>query len=1110
VLLEAVVQEPEAKLGRLPLLTSVEQQLLAEWNETASELQGGNVVQLFEDQVRRTPEQVAVVCRAERLSYRELDERAESLAAELQRRGVGPEILVGLLLERSVGLVAALFGVLKAGGAYVPLDPAYPRERLRFLVEDAKPKVIVTHEALRSILPDEMEILIVEEAISRKGAKGQRKTQRDDSLAYVIYTSGSTGKPKGTLITHGGLLNYLSWTMQAYPLAEGRGTPLHSSLSFDLTVTSIYPALLSGRYVEIIDEAEGVLGLSSAMARQPNYSLVKLTPAHVQLLATQLAEQPADQLSQALVIGGENLLAETVKWWREHSPQTRLFNEYGPTETVVGCCVYEVQPETDWAGSIPIGKPIPNTRLYILDACGQQVPAGVTGELYIGGSGVGRGYLQRADLTAECFVPDAYSGEAGARLYRSGDVVQYRADGVIEYLGRRDEQVKVRGYRVELGEIEAVLSAHEQVSEAAVIADQENGEKRLVAYFVGAAETAELKHYLQQRLPEYMIPSAWIKLETLPLTTNGKVDRHALPTPGATTRIEPEDTYAAPRTPVEEMLASIWSEVLQVNSVGIYDNFFALGGHSLLATQVVSRIRDLFRVELPLRYVFEYPTVNALAAKIEANDVTALIAPPIIPVLNGGPIPLSFAQQRLWFIDQLEANTSLHNLPSAYLLKGQLNVEALEYSINEVLRRHASLRTYFVSSDDGSPAQRISPPAPFNLPQRDLRQLPEPEREIEARRVIAQEGQRPFQLSRAPLLRYLLLRTGEEEHIFILTIHHIITDGWSMGVFVRELAASYESYIEQRPASLPELTVQYADFAVWQRNWLRGEVFDRLLDYWKQQLKGAPARLELPTDRPRPPIQTYRGSKQFASLSPQLAQSLRELSRREGATLYMTLLAGFITLLHYYTRQSDIVIGTDVANRNRGETESLIGFFVNELVMRTDLSGNPTFHELVARVREVTLGAYSHQDMPFDRLVDALKIERSPAHHPLFQVCFLFQNTPSISVEVKSLTISMLPVENAVARFDLVLHAWESGQGMQFMLEYNADLFMPATITRLLDLFKSLLDILVQQPKAPLDTMIDALAQADRTRLTDKVKALEEIGSKSLKKARRRAVATHP
>jgi hypothetical protein len=452
----------------------------------------------------------------------------------------------------------------------------------------------------------------------------------------------------------------------------------------------------------------------------------------------------------------------------------------------------------------------------------------------------------------------------------------------------------------------------------------------------------------------------------------------------------------------------------------------------------------------------------------------------------------------------------LYNLPSAYLLTGQLNVAALEHSINEVLRRHTSLRTYFVTNADGSPAQLIAPLMQFSLPQLDLRDLPDSEREIEVRRLISEESRKPFQLSHAPLLRCLLLRTGAEEHVVILTMHHIATDGWSMGVFVHELAVSYEAYLEQNPSPLPELAVQYADFAVWQRNWLRGEVFDRLLAYWQQQLKGAPARLELPTDRPRPAIQTFNGASQFATLSSQLTQSLKELSRREGSTLYMTLLACLDTLLHYYSGHSDIVIGTDVANRNRGETESLIGFFVNELVMRTDLTGNPTFRELLERVREVTLGAYSHQDMPFDRLVDALKIERSPAHHPLFQVCFVFQNAPGAAVEVKSLTISALPVENTVARFDLVLRAWEIGEGMRLMLEYNADLFMQTTITRLLDLFETLAGIVVQQPEAHLDTLVEMLAHADRARLSDKGKALEEIGSQSLKKARRRAVATNP
>ncbi|HJS24453.1 MAG TPA: condensation domain-containing protein, partial [Pyrinomonadaceae bacterium] len=812
--------------------------------------------------------------------------------------------------------------------------------------------------------------------------------------------------------------------------------------------------------------------------------------------------------------GGEEVQKSDFELYRKHfSPLCLFVNGLGLTESTVTLQYFANQQTEIKHDTVPVGyAAADNSEVSLFNEAGEQVALYGVGEIIVKSPHIAIGYWRQPELNQTAFL--TASADGYWRSYRTGDLGRWLANGTIEYVGRRDNQVKIRGYRVELGEVEAALRTCRGVSECAVV--MRRGEKgsgeHLVAYVVmgelqkeGSAN--EWRQQLEERLPQYMVPSVFMVIDKMPLTASGKLNRRALPEVEAS-RAELRSEYEGPRTETEKTLVSIWREVLNVERVGIHDNFFKLGGHSLLATLVVSRIRELFRVELPLRNVFEYPTVNALAAKIDTADFTALIAPPIIPMANGGPIPLSFAQQRLWFLDQLESNTSLYNRPAAYLLKGQLNVEALEYSINEVLHRHASLRTYFVTSDDGNPAQQILQPEPFNLPQRDLRQLPEPEREIEVRRVITEEGQKPFQLARAPLLRCLLLRTAEEEHIFILIIHHIITDGWSMSVFLNELAVWYESYLEQRPASLPELTVQYADFAVWQRNWLRGEVFDRLLHYWQQQLKGAPSRLELPADKPRPAIQTYRGAKQFAALSPQLTQSLKELSSHEDATLYMTMLACLNTLLHYYTGQNDIVVGTDVANRNRRETESLIGFFVNELVMRTDLAGNPTFRELVGRVREVALGAYNHQDMPFDRLVDALKIERSPAHHPLFQVCFVLQNTPATSAEVKSLTISTLPVENPIALFDLVLRAGESGQGMQLMLEYNADLFMPTTITRLLGLFETLVGIVVQQPEARLETLVEMLAQADRERLFDKGKALEEIGSRSLKKAKRRAVAS--
>ena len=1119
-LLEGLVN-PEERISHLPLLTDSERRkMLLEWNNPPGRHSTDLCLhELFERQAELNPNAIAVVYENVRLTYAELNRRANQLAHYLRANGVEPDVPVGISIERGVEMMIGLLGILKAGGAYVPLDPAYPKERLDFMLRDAGVSLLVTMKQLWSLLPenDEITSIYLDEDwtdVSQESEKNLQVQMSSRNLAYVIYTSGSTGRPKGVQIEHESVASLFAATQPLFDFGVNDVWTVSHSYAFDFSVWEIWGCLLHGGRLVIVpfhvnQSPEAFLALLHA----EQVTILNQTPSAIRQLLQGNAKPTEDLALRLIICGGEALprevAAQLVEWG------VPAWNFYGPTEATVWATINKLAAGDNGNGLVAIGRPLANTQVYILDANLELLPVNVPGELYIGGTGVARGYYQRSELTAERFVPDAYSGTVGSRLYRTGDRVRYGATGQLEFLGRVDEQVKLRGYRIELGEIESVLVAATEVQQAvAVVRGEHSVAQRLVAYVVleqGAAVEAEvvqrLRGQLSQQLPEYMMPSAIVVLAELPLTANGKVDRRALPMPGATTRPEPEDTYVAPRSATEAGLTSIWSEVLKIDRIGIHDNFFKLGGHSLLATQVVSRVRDLFHVELPLRSIFETSTVNALAAKIDAADIKGLIAPPIIPVMNDRPIPLSFAQQRLWFLDQLESNTSLYNLPAAYLLKGQLNVEALEYSINQVLHRHDSLRTYFITSDDGSPAQRILPPAPFNLPQRDLRHLPEPERQLEVRRVTAEEGQKPFQLSRAPLLRWLLLRTAEEEHILIITIHHIITDGWSMGVFLSELAISYESYLEQRPVPLPELLVQYADFAVWQRNWLRGEVFDRLLNYWQQQLKGAPARLELPTDRPRPAIQTHRGAKQFASLSPQLTQSLRELSRHEGATLYMTLFACLNTLLHYYTGQNDIVVGTEVANRNRRETELLIGFFVNDLVMRTDLTGNPTFRELLGRVREVALGAYSHQDLPFDRLVDALKIERSPAHHPLFQVCFVLQNAPATSVEVKSLMISMLPVENPIALFDLLLRAWENGQGMQLMLEYNVDLFMQTTITHLLDLFETLAGIVVQQPEARLETLVEMLAQADRARMFDKGKALEEIGSSSLKKARRRAVA---
>ena len=1119
--LESVVADPQQRISDCALMPAAEkEQLLLEWNSTTVDYGPSQLLhELIDEQAARTPNNIAVIFEEQELTYAELDQRVNTLVSELRCRGVGPDVLVGVCMERSVELVVALLATLKAGGAYLPLDPGYPRERLRFMVEDAKPTVILSQPELISILPEtEAEVLFVgadlfipqssENRTSQEEGLAPAVAEFEANLAYVIYTSGSTGQPKAAMNTHAGIVNRLLWMQERYQLTEQDCVLQKTPFSFDVSVWEFFWPLLVGARLVLAKPAghQDVRYLADLIARR-QVTTLHFVPSMLQVF---LANTELSANVKRVICSGEALSHELQQRFHAVS-DAELHNLYGPTEASVDVTYWACEPD-DGRGLVPIGRPIANTEIYILDAFGQPVPVGVPGELLIGGIGLGRGYLNRPELTAERFQPHPFAGQPGARLYRTGDLARYQADGEIEYLGRMDQQVKVRGFRIELGEIEAALSTHPGVQESVVATNEVGaGDVRLIAYVVPAEEaptSEELRQYLKARLPEYMLPAFFVTLDQVPHLPNGKIDRRNLP---AASGLRPELTqeYIAPRTGTEFAIMKIWTAVLGVERVGIHDNFFELGGHSLLATQVISRLRDTLKIELPLRHIFKYPTVYALATKIDSEGDNGLSAPPIFPVLNGDPMPLSFAQQRLWFMDQLESGTSLYNIPAAYLLNGPLNIEALEQSLNELLRRHTSLRTYFIVSDDGSPAQLIAPAEPFMLPQLDLRELSEAEREIKVKCLLAEETNKPVQLSDAPLLRCLLLRTRDEEYIFILTIHHIVADGWSMGVFIRELAALYESYREREPSPLPELPVQYADFAVWQRNWLRGEVFDRLLDYWREHLKNAPARLALPTDKPRPAIQTYQGSAQHKSISPELAQSLRDLSSREGVTLYMMQLACLNMLLHYYTGQSDIVIGTDVANRNRSETESLIGFFINELALRTDLSGNPTFRQLLGRVREVTLGAYSHQDMPFDRLVDALKIERSSAHHPLFQVCFVFQNLPRTSIDVSSLTISTLLVERTVARFDLVLIAWESGQGMQLTLEYNSDLFMPATITRLLDLFETLLGLVVHQPEADLDTLVEMVAQADRARLTDKGKALEEIGSKSLKKAKRRSIGTH-
>jgi amino acid adenylation domain-containing protein len=1046
------------------------------------------VPRLFEAQARRTPWAVAVACEGERLSYRDLNARANRLAHHLRALGVGPEVLVGICAERSPEMVVALLGVLKAGGAYVPLDPSYPRERLAFMLDDSGAAVLLAQPHLRALLPEGARVVGLDprdEDFAHESDRDPPSVATPENLAYVIYTSGSTGRPKGAMIAHRGLSNYLAWCTRAYDVAAGQGAPVHSSISFDLTITGLFAPLLAGRRVDLAREEVGVEALAAALRAGGDYSLVKLTPAHLQLLGRTLRPEEAAGRTRAFIIGGEPLTAEMVAFWQEHAPETELVNEYGPTEAVVGCCVHRIPRGRRAEGAIPIGRPIANTQLYVLDSRLRPVPVGVPGELYIGGAGVARGYLRRPSLTAERFLPDPFGSRPGGRLYRTGDLARWRPDGELEFLGRADDQVKIRGYRIELGEVESALRRHPAIREAAVVAREDTpGDRRLVAYVVAdepsPPDAAELRRWLGETLPEYMIPSAIVALEALPLTPNGKLDRDALPAPE---QVGPAAArgYEPPRGPIEEAVAAAWAEVLGRERVGAHDSFLDLGGHSLMVAQVQSRLLAEFGVELPLRALFEAPTVAALARRVEEaiRAGTGPQAPPLLPVPRDGPPPASFAQHRLWFLDQLEPGSPAYNIPIAVRIAGELDVPALGRALNEVVRRHESLRTTFAAID-GKPVQVIAPSLSLPLEVEDLSSLPQDAREAEVARRLREEARAPFDLARGPLVRASLLRLGPAEHVAALTMHHIVSDGWSLGVLVREMVALYQAFARGLPSPLPDLPVQYADFAAWQRDWLRGEVLRAQLDYWKGRLAALPT-LELPTDRPRPSAPSGRGGERFLDLPEDLVADLRGLARQEGATLFMALLAAFQALLHRYTGQNDVAVGTPIAGRTRPEAEGLIGFFVNTLVLRGDLAGDPGFRELLRRARHEVLGAMAHQDLPFERLVAELQSGPGAGRGraPLFRVMLAFMNTPLPPLGTPELSLAPLGVELGAAKFDLSLSLWEADRGLRGALEYDADLFDPATIDRMAGHFLTLLRGIVADPDGPV-SLLPMLTEAER------------------------------
>jgi len=1083
-LLAGALADSDLPLSRLPLLGAAElQQIVAEWNpvpeaepetpESASPL----LHERFAAWAARTPDASAVSFERETLTYRELDRRANQLAHHLVAAGVQPGARVGLWLERSVEVLVGLLGILKAGAAWVPLDSNYPPARLAAMAADAGLGALVTTASLAAALStlDDLEGALPRETVrvlldaDRAALERRPGTPLDiplpgNALAYVIYTSGSTGRPKGVACHHAGVINLIA-DLSRWPLPPGAAGSLFASLSFDPSVYEIFSMLLNGGRLEVAPErVRGSGRWYGEWLRERRLENVFVPPAMLADLRDVMAE--GGVRIRRLLVGIEPIAEPLLAAMTELSPGLVVLNGYGPTETTVVVTEYPVTGRTAAERNdrnTPIGRPVLNMRAYLLGGELDPVPVGVPGELYAAGPQVAWGYLGRPDLTAERFLPDPCAESPGERMYRTGDLARWLPDGQLTFGGRRDRQVKVRGVRVEPGEIEAALRGVPGVRDCLVAPRLDpRGERRLVAWVVGepAAPRDALREQLRSRLPEVMVPAAFVHLDALPLTSNGKVDRAALPDPDWQ-RPELRGERVAPRTPVEETLAGIWQDLLGVAPIGIHDSFFDLGGHSLKAGQLVLRVRDQLGVELPVRTVFEAPSVAELAVAV-GRQLLAETAPPARRIARRErpeePAPLSFGQQQLWFMEQMSPGSAVYNLPAAVRCAGNLRIDVLERCLAEIERRHEALRTRFPVLD-GRPVQVIVPPRSWRLAVRDLTDLPEPDREREADRLAAEEARRPFDLASGRLLRAGLLRLAPRRHVLLLTLHHLGSDAWSAGLLIRELAQLYEAFAADRQSPLPEPAIQYADFAAWQRERLQGETLDRLLAFWRHSLgndrneRNGRAGFELPADHPRPAVQTFRGAVQRVEIDAATAGALRRLAAAEGTSLFAAALTVFCALLVRWSGQDDLRLGTAAASRPDLALERLLGLFINTVVLRADLAGDPTFRAALATLRETTLGAFSHAELPFQQLVEALQPERDLSRSPLFQVFFSLTAEPLSTLELPDLTMQPLEVHTGATEFDLAVYLTESPAGVGGWIDYNADLFTPATLERFADRF---------------------------------------------------------
>jgi amino acid adenylation domain-containing protein len=1079
---------------RIQVLTDDERRQLERWSDGGTRpVEQPSIQQAIEEHARRAPEAIAAVFETERITYGQLNSKTNQLAAHLKNLGVKPEAIVGVFMGRCLETLIAIVGILKSGGCYLPLETELPQDRLTYMLQDANPSILLTKQDHLFDLPlaaAGCEVICLDsdwEQISSRSNE-EHPPQHPDALAYIIYTSGSTGQPKGVAVSQGAAIDHLLSIGKAFGYLQEDRILQFASLSFDVSIEQLLAPLVAGASVILKDNApwdrteflKAVTRFGITVANVPPAFWSRLVP-----------EEKADFTASSLrlmIVGGDAMSPETLRHWnRNIQGRMELLNAYGPTEAVITATLFRVPAEFSHVevNRVPIGCPLPNRKAYIVNHL-ELAPAGFRGELLLGGDCLARGYVNRPDLTAAKFVPDPFSGKPGARLYRTGDIARYGTDGQIEFLGRSDNQVKIRGYRIELEEIELAIMEHPEVRQAAVSTrSSEHGEKRLIGYVVAAEASqlsaAELRDFIKQKLPEYMAPSQLIFVDALPLTISGKIDRNLLYTLEEKQEVAAEST-AVPIKPTEKALMKIWTDVLGNSQIGIHDDFFDSGGDSLLATQIMTRVQKAFGVEVPLRIMFEFPTIAGFAGAIEEYGASSEQQLDLVQIERVPYYPLSPAQERLWFLCQMGGQSEIYNMTGMIRLEGELDVEVMEKVLTEVVRRHEALRTVFPTRED-NPVQVIQPPYTVHPVLTDLSASTVGDQDEELLRISREEAELPFDLVHGPVFRARLVRFSPTDHVLLSTIHHIACDGWSVAVLVKEIGILYCAFLRNEESPLADLRFQYVDFAEWQRRNLE-RTFEKHMEYWRRRLGGAPSPVSLPRERHNIQKVSFRGDSYSFRVSTEILNSLKVISQETKASLFMTLLAGLKILIHSYTDCEDIVVGTDIANRTHLQTEEIIGLFVNVLALRSNMGDNPTLLEAISRVREITLEAYEHQDVPFDRVVQELNPNRTSNLTPLFKVFFDMRRPALELLELPGLKISQLELKATTAQFDLVLFASETTEELACEFNYRIDLFDAESIQRIADDYIMVLEHMGARP----DMRIGALQSLLERKLLKKSK----------------------